>query len=62
MKDLNYRMEKAINIRLSNSAKKNIRDKAQRCGIGKSKLIRIAVEIVKDDDITEYLLNKIRNK
>lgn len=54
--------EKTFNFRLSNIALKTIRDKAQLCGVSQSKLIRIAVEMVSEEDVLDYLLKRVKDK
>ena len=53
---------KNINIRVSPSELEAIKRKATSCGINYSIFIRIATELVKEDDITQYLLDKIKEK
>ena len=54
--------DRTMNFRISNMALKAVKDKAQRCGISQSKLIRIAVETITEDDVLEYLLKSIEPK
>lgn len=53
---------KNLNIRLSDSALKIIREKAKHCGVSQSMLVIIATELVKEEDITQYLLDNVNDK
>lgn len=50
--------DKSFNFRLSNITLKTIKDKSQKCGVSRAKLIRIAVELVSEDDVLQYMLDK----
>lgn len=54
--------DRNINIRASDKLLKLVKDKAKRNGIDQSKLVRIALEVVTDDQILQYLLSRVNPK
>lgn len=54
--------DKNINIRASDKLLKLVKEKAKRNGVDQSKLVRIALEVVTDDQILQYLLDRVNPK
>lgn len=48
-----------LNIRASGKLLKLLKEKAKRTGVDKSKLVRIAIEVVTDDQVMQYLLDRV---